>query len=142
MPSRKLTDAHAILQLQYPIAKKLFEQNNKGVEVFITNSYRSNAEQTALFNQPHDGIDNDKDGRVDESDERVTNAKAGQSPHNHFPSFAIDVSFLVNGKLDWSEKYFISFAKYMATDKIEWGGTWKSIKDLPHFEVKGFKNLK
>ncbi|MBC7424972.1 MAG: M15 family metallopeptidase [Bacteroidia bacterium] len=138
MSSRKLTDAHIILQQQFPIAKEKFEKDNKGVEVFITCSYRSPQEQTALYNQPFDKKDNDGDGRIDEADEKVTQAKALQSPHNYLPSFAIDVAFNVNGKLDWSSKYFLLFSKYMITDKIEWGGTWK-FKDTPHYEIKGWK---
>lgn len=141
MASRLITDAHITLQHQYLTAKALFEKANKGVEVFITCSYRSPVEQTALYNQPHDRKDNDGDGRIDEADEKVTNAKALQSPHNFNPSFAIDVAFKLNGKLDWSSKWFETFSKYMKSTLIEWGGDWKSFRDTPHYEIKGWQKL-
>lgn len=65
----------------------------------------------------------------------------GQSPHNYNPSYALDVAFLNNGKVDWSDKLFRAFASYMSNPKIEWGGGWK-FKDMPHYEVKGWRNLK
>ena len=43
---------------------------------FITCTYRSGEEQNKLYNQVP----------------KVTNAKAGQSPHNYNPSFAFDLS--------------------------------------------------
>ena len=141
MSSRLLTDSHPIFQKQFPIAKAAFEKANPTVEVFLTCTYRSPAEQTALYNQPFDKKDNDGDGRIDEADEKVTQAKALQSPHNYLPSFAIDVAFKVNGKLDWNSKWFIAFSKYMSNPSIEWGGVWK-FKDTPHYEVKNWKNLK
>lgn len=140
MASRNLSDSHELIQKQFPIAKAAFEKSNKGVEVFLTCSYRSPAEQTALYNQPHDGKDNDGDKRIDEADEKVTNAKAFQSPHNYLPSFAIDVAFKVNGVIDWSAKWFTTFSKYMKTAQIDWGGDWSSFKDTPHYEIKGWKS--
>lgn len=140
MPSRDINHAHDILKHKFLTAKALFEKDNKGVEVFLTCSYRSKEEQTALYNQPFDKKDNDGDGKIDEKDEKVTNAKAGQSAHNYNPSFAIDVAFKVNGKIDWSDKYFKLFSKYMKADNIEWGGNWK-FTDYPHYEVRGWKAL-
>jgi hypothetical protein len=52
MSSRNIADAHPILQTQFTVAKATFEKANPTVEVFLTCTYRSNAEQTALFNQP------------------------------------------------------------------------------------------
>jgi peptidoglycan LD-endopeptidase CwlK len=138
MSSRNIADAHPILQTQFLIAKAAFEKANPSIEVFLTCTYRPGEEQTALFNQPFDHKDNDGDGKIDETDEKVTNAKAGQSPHNFYPSLAIDVAFKVNGKVDWSSKWFVEFAKYMKTDKIDWGGDWR-FKDTPHYEVKGWR---
>ena len=77
MSSRNIADAHPILQTQFLIAKAAFEKTNPTVIVFLTDTYRSNAEHTALFNQPFDKKDNDGDGKIDEADEKVTNAKTG-----------------------------------------------------------------
>jgi peptidoglycan L-alanyl-D-glutamate endopeptidase CwlK len=140
MASRRLEDAHSLLQTQFTQAKKDFESKNAGIQVILTCSYRSPAEQNALYNQPWDKKDNNGNGRIDEAAEKVTQAKGLQSPHNYMPSFAIDVSFVVNGKTDWSEKWFRMFAPYMKHAQIEWGGTWKFL-DLPHYEVKGWKKM-
>lgn len=142
MASRDLNLAHEVLRTQFTTAKIAFEKNNPTVKVVVTCTYRPAEEQNKLYNQPWDKKDNDGDGKVDESDEKVTQAKGGQSPHNYNPSYAIDVAFINNGKTDWSEKWFKAFAPYMANPKIEWGGLWRSMPDMPHYELKGWRNLK
>jgi peptidoglycan L-alanyl-D-glutamate endopeptidase CwlK len=130
MPSRKIEDAHVILQKQYNSAKAAFEKQHEGVKVFLTATYRSKEEQDVLYAQ----------GRTTKG-QKVTNAKGGQSAHNFKPSMAIDVAFDVNGKTDWSDKWFILFAPYMKNPNITWGGNFKSIPDKPHYEVTGWKEL-
>lgn len=95
---------------------------------FITCTYRSNEEQNILFSKRP----------------KVTNAKAGQSPHNFNPSFAFDIGFIgVNKQMDWSPKYFKLFAEIIKqySPIISWGGDWSSFKDAPHFEHKNWKKL-
>jgi peptidoglycan L-alanyl-D-glutamate endopeptidase CwlK len=130
MSSRNLADAHIILQNRFTYAKQEFEKANKGVEVKLSCTYRSNAEQNALYAL----------GRTIKG-AKVTNAKAGQSPHNYQPSFAIDVFFTVNGVVDWSPKWFTAFSKFMKTTGISWGGDFKSIPDSPHYELSNWKTL-
>ena len=95
---------------------------------FITCTFRSNEEQNELFAKKP----------------KVTNAKAGQSPHNYNPSFAFDIGFIGSDKkMDWNPKLFKSFAdliKYEST-LVSWGGDWLSFKDVPHFELKNWKTL-
>ena len=96
---------------------------------FITCTFRSNEEQNILFNKKP----------------KVTNAKAGQSPHNFNPSFAFDIGFIgLDKKMDWSLKLFLNFANIITSidSNIDWGGNWIRFKDAPHFELKGWKNLK
>lgn len=138
MPSRALKDAHPKLQNAYKIAKALFEYHNPTLEVILTCTYRSGEEQTKLYNQPFDGIDNDQDGQIDERNEKVTNAKAGQSKHNAYPSLAIDIAFRdkQTKKLNWNLVHFKNFYGYMkAVDKdIKWGGYFPDT-DGPHYEI-------
>jgi peptidoglycan L-alanyl-D-glutamate endopeptidase CwlK len=129
MASRELKDAHPILQEQFIKAKAAFEKEHPNAKVILTATYRSPEEQNQLYAQ----------GRT-KPGPKVTNAKGGQSPHNYLLSFAIDVAFLVEGKVNWHENWFKLFSKYMANPKIEWGGTWKFI-DYPHYEVKGWKAM-
>ena len=101
-------------------------------KVRITQGLRTFEEQQKLYNQRP----------------KVTNAKAGQSVHNY--GFAVDICLIIDGKqaswdtakdwdndkiADWYEVVKI-FAKY----GWEWGGNWKTFKDMPHFEKKGFND--
>lgn len=103
-------------------------------KVRITQGLRTFKEQDDLY-----AIGRTKTGK------KVTNAKAGQSIHNY--GLAVDICLLIDGKeaswdtakdwdndkvADWYECVKI-FAKY----GWDWGGNWKSFKDLPHFEKKG-----
>ena len=57
----------------------------------------------------------------------------------HLEGKAFDVAFKTStGILDWSPELFINFWHLIHTEypEITWGGTWKSSKDLPHFEIK------
>jgi peptidoglycan LD-endopeptidase CwlK len=106
-------------------------------KVRITQGLRTFAEQDGLFAKGRS-----KPGKI------VTRAKAGQSIHNF--GFAVDICLIIDNKVaswetskdwdndriaDWYECVKI-FAKY----GWEWGGNWKTSKDLPHFDKKGFNN--
>lgn len=108
---------------------------NGRAKIRITQGLRTFAEQEKLYNQ----------GRTSPG-KKVTNAKAGQSIHNY--GLAVDICLIIDGKdvswdtakdwdndgvADWYECVKI-FAKY----GWDWGGNWKTFKDLPHFEKKGF----
>jgi len=145
MPSRRLEDAHARLSKAYLSSKAEFERIHPHYTVIVTCTHRSNEEQDRLYRRPFDGIDNDGDGQVDEKDEKVTNARAGQSKHNAYPSLAIDVAFKNNitGKLSWSTALFKTFYDFMrlADTGIRWGGNvrfgghFRSLHDAPHYEL-------
>ena len=71
----------------------------------------------------------------------VTNARGGQSPHNHLPSLAFDIAFIgLNKQLDWHEDLFKKFADIIIAiePRIEWGGSWK-FKDSPHFQLRNYE---
>jgi peptidoglycan L-alanyl-D-glutamate endopeptidase CwlK len=75
----------------------------------------------------------------------VTNAKPGYSNHNY--GIAVDMGVFKDGKyLDGSkpseaETFHRKAAKIAEKYNIEWGGSWKSFKDYPHFEYKTRKSL-
>lgn len=99
-------------------------------KVRIAQGYRSNAEQDALFKQRP----------------KVTNAKGGQSIHNY--GFAVDIVMIIDGKTaswdtakDWDGDKISDWKEVVKVFKDHgwnWGGDWKSFKDLPHFDKKGF----
>ena len=106
----------------------------KGVHPFITETLRSFERSNALYNQPWDGKDNDGDGKIDEADEKVTNASAGQSFHNY--GLAIDFVIQVNGLPEWKvNDNWMMVVKCFKERGFVWGGDFKSIKDNPHFEM-------
>lgn len=130
MASRDKKDLRPELVQAYEKAVvKYSELYPNAPQPFITCTFRSGEEQDKLYN----------------STPKVTNAKAGQSPHNYNPSFAFDIGFIgVNKKMDWSIKNFNNFASCIAmvSDVVDWGGGWKSFKDAPHFELKNWKTYK
>ena len=91
-----------------------------GYNLRIVSDFRSFDEQTALYSKGRT-----KQGKI------VTNAKAGQSLHNY--GVAIDI-------VDRQLGYDIDFKKVahiwdLVTDfKGEWGGSWVSFVDKPHFQ--------
>lgn len=130
MASRKKEDLHLILGIAYEkaVAKyaELYPNESKPI---LTCTYRPNDEQDKLFLQVP----------------KVTNAKAGQSPHNYLPSFAFDLAFVKPDKsLDWSIVNFKNFADILTAidTRIEWGGSWLKFKDNPHYQLKDWKTLR
>ena len=75
----------------------------------------------------------------------VTNAKPGYSNHNY--GIAVDMGVFKAGKyLDASspseaEAFHRKAAQIAEKYNIEWGGSWSSFKDYPHFEYKTGKTL-
>lgn len=135
--SRDKKDLHSELVTAYEAACiKFKELYPNDPQPFLTYTYRSDEEQTRLYAQ----------GRTVKG-AIVTNAKAGESPHNFNPSFAFDIAFVTMGrKLSWDKKLFKKFADIVKeiAPSIEWGGDWKFL-DVPHFQLKAwneFKNVK
>ena len=106
-------------------------------KVRVTQGLRTFAEQDALYQQ----------GRTTPG-KKVTNAKAGHSVHNY--GFAVDICLIIDGKAaswdtakDWDNDQVADWyecVKIFAKHGWAWGGKWKTFKDLPHFEKKGFNN--
>ncbi|AIQ45631.1 hypothetical protein R70723_06790 [Paenibacillus sp. FSL R7-0273] len=105
----------------------------RGVQIIITQGYRSKAEQDGLYAQGRT-----KPGSI------VTNARGGYSYHNY--GLAVDFALLLpdgsgaswdmkrdgdkDGIADWQE--VVQQAKALG---FEWGGDWTSFKDYPHFQI-------
>ena len=110
---------------------KLITEINSNVltgeaKVRVAQGFRTFEEQDALFKQRP----------------KVTNAKGGDSIHNY--GLAIDIVLIINGKVaSWDTKK--DFDKDKQSDWMEvvqvlkkagwnWGGDWRTFKDMPHFE--------
>jgi hypothetical protein len=95
-------------------------ESELNITLRVTHGLRTIAEQNALYAQGRTTA-----GKI------VTNAKGGQSFHNH--GMAIDVVELTGKTVNWNFDY--SKLKPIADRLgIEWGGTWKFV-DKPHFQI-------
>lgn len=102
-----------------------------GIAILITQGLRTWEEQDALYAKGRTLAPLGKQYIV-------TKAKGGQSFHNFGLAFDIVVLDSV-GKADWdvahpSWKRSAEIGKSLG---LEWGGDWKSFKDLPHFQYIG-----
>lgn len=93
-----------------------------GCSVKLISGHRSWDEQNALYAQGRS-----KPGRV------VTNARGGYSNHNF--GIAVDVGVFQDGNYLPESPLYSKLGPVGKSCGLSWGGDWKSIKDLPHFEV-------
>jgi len=132
MASRLIMDLHDSLQ---PLAHEFLTQCAlAGIDIIITCTFRSPAEQDALYAQ----------GRT-KPGAKVTNAKAGESLHNFMvdgiaASRAFDVVPLRGGKCVWGTKgadliLWKKVGEIGVKLGLEWAGNWKSFKEFPHFQL-------
>jgi peptidoglycan LD-endopeptidase CwlK len=133
MASRKLTDLDLELA---PICEKFIaECAVQSIEILITCTYRSEQEQSALYEQGRT-----TGGRI------VTHAKAGQSLHNRAingkpASLAFDVVPIINGRCVWATQgeaahLWQRIAKIGKALGLTWGGDWSGSKcDPAHFQL-------
>ena len=102
-----------------------------GIAILVTQDLRTREEQDTLYA---------KGRTVPPLGKQfiVTNAKGGQSYHNFGLAFDTVVLDSV-GKADWNTGH-PSWARSAAIGKslgLEWGGDWKTFKDVPHFQYTG-----
>lgn len=122
--------------LQPSVAKQTAElvqrAADKGINIRITDDYRSFEEQDELYAQGRSAP-----GPI------VTNAKGGQSYHNY--GLAIDYALeLDNGQVSWDTEYdgngnsksdWFEVARIGKDLGFEWGGDWEDFKDYPHLQM-------
>jgi peptidoglycan L-alanyl-D-glutamate endopeptidase CwlK len=108
-----------------------------GIDLLVTCTWRSGAEQDALYAQ----------GRTTPGS-IVTRAKAGQSRHNHTlsgrpASLALDVVPLRLGKPVWaaSDAIWQDVGRIGKACGLEWAGEWKRMREFPHFEHPNAKAI-
>ena len=107
-----------------PLASQFINQVEKklGHKLKITDGYRTWDEQNKLYAK----------GRTAPGP-KVTNAKGGSSYHNY--ALAFDCYFTENGKVTFKKGITKEVAQIGKDLGLEWGGDWKTIKDLPHFQL-------
>jgi peptidoglycan L-alanyl-D-glutamate endopeptidase CwlK len=114
-----------------------------GYEWAVVSATRTMKEQHGLFIQQSDGVDNDGDGYIDESDEHVTNADSGDSPHNF--KLACDCApLLEDGEIWWTapKEIWAIYGKIAESRGLTWGGNFKKLYDAPHIEDPRWRDLR
>lgn len=105
-------------------AKKLVRLESRlaslGIKVILTWGFRSVEEQNRLYAK----------GRTTPGS-IVTNARGGYSWHNF--GLGADYAFVINGKVTWKGQWDV-FGRIARECGLEWGGSWKKIRDRPHVQ--------
>jgi len=107
--------------LQKRGARFIAEASLIGLQLRIVQGLRTFAEQDDLYAQGRS-----KPGKI------VTNARGGQSLHNY--GLAFDLAPIIDGKVSWDEAKFRVYGDLAFKVGLEWGGSWKRFKDLPHVQ--------
>jgi peptidoglycan LD-endopeptidase CwlK len=124
------TELHPIVEENRDLL--IQKASEKGINIVITDDFRSAAEQDRLYEQGRS-----REGTI------VTHVEGGESYHNY--GLAIDFALKLddgsvvwdlerddngNGQSDWME--VVAIAKDLG---FEWGGDWAGFKDYPHLEM-------
>lgn len=127
MGSRSLDDLRPSVRLL--VDAFLASCKAAGFDILVTCTLRSAAEQTALYAQ----------GRTTPG-HIVTNARAGQSPHQY--GLALDIVPMVNGKPDWrgGDPVWAAVGDLGQQAGLRWlGALGSSFPEKPHFELVTWK---
>jgi peptidoglycan L-alanyl-D-glutamate endopeptidase CwlK len=121
---RDITKLHP--RLQDKIAEFKEKCDKAGLKIGISECFRTVEEQDALY-----AIGRTKPGKI------VTNARGSSYSSMHQWGVAFD--FYRNdgkGVYNTSGNFFQKVGAIGKSIGLEWGGDWKSFKDLPHFQLK------
>jgi peptidoglycan L-alanyl-D-glutamate endopeptidase CwlK len=99
------------------------------IDFAVTTGHRTHEEQARLYAQGRT-----MPGRI------VTNARPGDSVHNHEPSKAFD---FCPWPVDWDDLVgfgvvagVLQYVGWTMGYDVKWGGNWDSFVDYPHIEVR------
>ena len=121
--SRNISDLHPRLQQKVEELKKACEK--KGLKIGISECLRTAAEQDALYAQGRTAP-----GSI------VTNAKG--STYSSMHQWGVAFDFYRNdgkGAYNDSDGFFTKVGKIGQSLGLEWGGSWTSPVDKPHFQL-------
>jgi peptidoglycan L-alanyl-D-glutamate endopeptidase CwlK len=118
-----MEDIHTLKPKLRKFGKQLIAKCKKdGIEIRITQTFRSREEQNALYAQGRTAL-----GTL------VTQIKGGFSFHNY--GVAFDVCPIINGKPAWERlELFKQVGAIGEKLGLEWGGEWGGFRDFPHFQ--------
>jgi LAS superfamily LD-carboxypeptidase LdcB len=106
----------------------MYAKSEANLTLQVVQGLRTFAEQDSLYAQGRT-----KAGKV------VTNARGGQSLHNY--GVAVDLAPVINGEISWDDSKFKQFGQWAIEAGLDWGGSWKRFKDMPHIQDTDHMNL-
>ncbi len=126
MASRRTEDLEPHLAQAYMLLKEEYETRFPDRQLMLTCTYRSPAEQQALY-----ASGRGRPGPI------LTNCDGEKklSKHNLWPAQAFDVAILAGGKPVWDEAAYLELGGIGTALGLKWGGNFKTLKDCPHFEI-------
>lgn len=145
MSTTNIEDACKALRDHWDEIRNEFFKRSPGKGLVLTAVHRPVQEQFELFKK---GREQSSSGEwvVKDKSQVVTNVDGHKviGAHNYYPSRAIDVAVFDNqtGKIIWEESCYYPLVDIASSVGLVSGGSWKSIKDWPHIEVKDYKNYK
>jgi len=153
MATKDIADAAKPIRDVWENITNEYIQHNPGKYLSLTSVYRPPEEQFSLYQK---GRKKDSNGNwvVSDKSQVVTNVDGHKTKgaHNYYPSRAIDVAVFDNqtGKASWKEKDYLVLGAISKRFGLVWGGDWdgdgdrtdQQLHDLPHIEVKDYKNYK
>lgn len=107
------------------------------IDFTITDGVRTTAQQKALYAKGRTapgGIVTNADGVKKKSNHQVKADGYGWAV-DLYPYVDGAISFTDTHSLDVIAAHILATAKCLGI-KVEWGGTWKTLVDRPHFELK------
>ena len=127
---RDITKLHPRLQAKFKLLQKKCAQ--EGITIRATECLRTAKEQDALYAK----------GRTAPGS-KVTNARGRDAKSMHQWGVAVDIVIDMDadkdGDVDISDLYNVKLlnvvGKIGESIGLEWGGSWKSIVDKPHFQL-------
>lgn len=118
--TKRCEDVKELVAYLQPYVSKLIEECKKqGINIKITETYRSQVRQDYLYAQGRT-----RPGSI------VTNAKTSV----HTSRKAFDVCINVKGK-EYDNDLLKRVGALGESIGLEWGGNWSTFKDSPHFQM-------
>lgn len=109
-----------------------------GIDVVFTAGARTAAEQTALFAKGR--VLDGGTWQVTDPHKIVTNAMPAQAPHCR--AAAYDLVPIVDERAAWDRlDLFAELGRIGKELGLTWGGDWPKLKDMPHFELPGWRSF-
>lgn len=145
MSTNDINDACKLIRDNWETITNEFFKREPGKYLLVTAVYRPPETQFALYQKGREKLPTGE-WIIKNKNEVVTNVDGYKTigAHNYYPSRAIDVAVVDNqtGKVIWEESHYKCLVEIAESVGLESGGSWKSIKDFPHIQVRAFKNYK